>query len=97
MSLKGLKRTPTQEDQNKSIDDFIGGSVKRVNALKVSEQKYKRYTFSLTENVSEQIDELVLDSRLAKANRSIILKAALNQLSKLSKEELQEIVLKELT
>ena len=96
MSLKGLKRTPTQGPQDKSIDDFISGATKRVSELKVSEQKYKRYTFSLTEDVSEQIDELVLDSRVAKANRSIIIKAALNQLQKLSNEELKEIVLKEL-
>ena len=97
MSLKGLKRTPIQESQGKSIDDFISGATKRVSKLKVSEQKYKRYTFSLTEDVSEQIDELVLDSRVAKANRSIIIKAALNQLQKLSNEELKEIVLKEIS
>lgn len=91
-----MKRTPIQEPQDKSIDDFISGASKRVNELKVSEQKYKRYTFSLTEDVSNQIDELVLDSRVAKANRSIIIKAALNQLQKLSSEDIKEIVLKEI-
>ena len=97
MSLKGLKRTPVQEPQDKSIDDFISGATKRVSELKASEQKYKRYTFSLTEDVSNQIDDLVLDSRVAKANRSLIVKAALNQLQKLSNEELKEVVLNELS
>jgi hypothetical protein len=37
----------------------------------------------------------LIDARVAKANRSVILKAALHQLQKLSKEDLQQAVLSE--
>ncbi len=55
----------------------------------------KRYTFSLTEEVNQQIDQLLVNCRVAKANRSIILKAAIHQLENLTAEELQQAVLKQ--
>ncbi|WP_063454707.1 hypothetical protein [Acinetobacter johnsonii] len=96
MALKGLTKSaqePKSTDQK--IEDFISGSTKRVKSLETSQQIYRRFTFSLTEEVSQEIDTLLIDSRVAKANRSIILKAALHQLQKLSKEDLQQAVLNE--
>ena len=96
MALKGLTKS-AQESKNteKKIEDFINGSSKRVKNLECSQQVYRRFTFSLTEEVSKEIDDLLIDSRVAKANRSVILKAALHQLQKLSKEDLQLAVLNE--
>ena len=94
MALKGLKKTEQNSDHD-PIDDFIKGASKRVKKIEPSQQTYRRYTFSLTEDVNQEIDQLVVDCRVAKANRSIILKAALHQLQQLSAEELQQVVLSE--
>lgn len=95
MALKGLKKSEqnTKQDQ---VEDFIKGASKRVKNLKSNQLNYKRYTFSLTEDVNNEIDQLLIDCRVAKANRSIILKAALHQLQKLSFDELQKVVLDEI-
>jgi hypothetical protein len=96
MALKGLTKSAQEsKSTDQKIEDFISGSTKRVKSLETSQQVYRRFTFSLTEEVSQEIDTLLIDSRVAKANRSIILKAALHQLQKLSKEDLQQAVLNE--
>lgn len=97
MALKGLTKS-NQESQSKDqkIEDFINGSSKRVKNLETSQQVYRRFTFSLTEEVNQEIDNLVIDCRIAKANRSVILKAALHQLQKLSPQDLHQAVLDEL-
>lgn len=96
MALKGLTKSAQEsKSTDQKIEDFINGSTKRVKSLEASQQVYRRYTFSLTEEISKEIDDLIVESRVAKANRSIILKAALHQLQKLSPEELQQAVLKE--
>ena len=95
MALKGLKKAD-QESKQQDIDDFISGASKRVKTLEKSQQKYRRLTFSLTEDVDKEIDDLVLNCRVARANRSIIIKAAIHNLKNLSESELQHFVLKEL-
>ena len=96
MALKGLTKSAQQsKSADEKIEEFINGSSKRVKNLEASQQVYRRFTFSLTEEVSKEIDDLLVESRVAKANRSIILKAALHQLQKLSPEELQRAVLEE--
>lgn len=71
MALKGLKKTE-QIDKQQDIDAFISGASKRVKTLEKSQQKYRRLTFSLTEDVDKEIDDLLLNCRVARANRSII-------------------------
>lgn len=96
MALKGLTKAAQESTATeKKIEEFINGSSKRIKSLEASQQVYRRFTFSLTEEVSQEIDNLVVNCRVAKANRSIILKAALHQLQKLSDEELQQAVLRE--
>ena len=92
MALKGLKKSE-QVSNDETIENFIQGATKRVKKIEPSQQNYKRYTFSLTEDVNQQIDTLLVNCRVAKANRSIILKAAISQLQNLSAEELQKVVL----
>ena len=56
MALKGLTKSaqePKSTDQK--IEDFISGSTKRVKSLETSQQIYRRFTFSLTEEVSQEI------------------------------------------
>ncbi|MEG2846948.1 MAG: hypothetical protein RR876_16360 [Acinetobacter sp.] len=95
MTLKGLKKSDQTANQI-SIDDFIKGASNRVKEIEPSQQKYKRFTFSLTEDINKEIDDLVINCRVAKANRSLILKAALHQLTLLSPDELQQVVSKEI-
>jgi S-ribosylhomocysteine lyase LuxS involved in autoinducer biosynthesis len=94
MALKGLKKSEQSSNQDQ-IDNFIQGASKRIKKIEPSQQNYKRYTFSLTEEVNQQIDQLLVNCRVAKANRSIILKAAIHQLEKLTAEELQQAVLEQ--
>ncbi|ENW84987.1 hypothetical protein F908_00188 [Acinetobacter sp. NIPH 284] len=96
MALKGLTKSAQEtKTTEQKIEEFISGSSKRVKNLEASQQVYRRFTFSLTEEVSKEIDDLLVESRVAKANRSIILKAAIHQLQKLSPTELQDVVLEE--
>lgn len=94
MALKGLKKSEQSSNQDQ-IDNFIQGASKRIKKIEPSQQNYKRYTFSLTEEVNQQIDQLLVNCRVAKANRSIILKAAIHQLENLTAEELQQAVLEQ--
>lgn len=97
MALKGLtKASQESKSTDVKIDEFINGSSKRIKSLQLSQQVYRRYTFSLTEEISQEIDDLLINCRVAKANRSVILKAAIHQLQKLSDQELQYIILKEI-
>lgn len=57
-----------------------------------SKVNYIRQTFSLTQEVSDQIDELLVECRVARANRSLIVKAAIRELAKLDGEELNKVV-----
>lgn len=96
MALKGLKREDQTSKNEKLVNDFIAGASKNVQELTPSNSKFQRYTFSLTEDVSEQINDLKVRCRVAKANRSIMLKAAVSQLNTLSDEELHNLIKKEL-
>lgn len=95
MALNGLKKETSVNNNEEAVNDFISGAKKAVDKLTphpVSNAKFKRYTFSLTDDVSVEIDNLKLRCRVAKANRSIILKAAVMQLKNLSDEELQKLI-----
>ncbi len=99
MALKGLRKDEQIPQNERAVNDFISGATRAVQELtpqQSSSAKFQRYTFSLTDDVSEQINDLKVRCRVAKANRSIVLKAAINQLNKLSDEELQAFILKEL-
>lgn len=67
MALKGLKKAD-QDTKQQDIDNFISGASKRVKTLEKSQQKYLRLTFSLTKDVDKEIDDLLVDSKVARAN-----------------------------
>lgn len=95
MALKGLKKAD-QDNRQQDIENFISGASKRIKTLEKSKQKYLRLTFSLTKDVDKAIDDLIVDCKVARANRSIIVKAAIHHLQQLSEEELKNLILKEL-
>jgi len=95
MALKGLKKSE-QADKQQDIESFISGATKRVKTLEKSQQTYRRLTFSLTEDVDQKIDDLLVECKVARANRSIIVKAAIHHLEQLSKDDLQKLILNEL-
>jgi hypothetical protein len=81
------KRRKQQENDLSKIQ--IGASFKSKN---ISNAKFKRYTFSLTEEISEDIDSLTLRSKTRRISRSDIIKLGLNSLNKLSDKEFNETV-----
>ncbi len=95
MALKGLKKSD-QTDKQQDIESFINGASKRIKTLEKSQQKYRRITFSLTEDVDRKIDDLLVECKVARANRSVIVKAAIHHLEQLSEDELQKLILNEL-
>lgn len=96
MSLKGLTKTEVQDNKAAEAQTFIQGANARIQGQtptqKESKATYIRQTFSLTQEVSDQIDELLVECRVARANRSLIVKAAIRELAKLDGEELNRVV-----
>ncbi len=50
-------------------------------------KKYKRYNFSLTEDISKEINKLSLLSRNFRCNRSDVIKASISAFKALSEKE----------
>ncbi len=92
MSLKGLTKTAVQDNKSAEAENFIQGAIARIQGQtliqKESKATYIRQTFSLTQEVSDQIDELLVECRVARANRSLIVKAAIRELAKLDGKSL---------
>lgn len=92
VGLTGLKKKVESSEEDKNLDAFISGADKRVKALEVSDKKFIRCTFSLNEDIHGLIDELVVKSQNARINRSSIVRAAIENLSTYSADELKEIL-----
>lgn len=92
--LNGLKKKTESEVQDDLVNSFISGADKRVKELEPRERKFIRYTFSLTEEVSELIDEMIVRSSNARINRSSIVKVALRALAEKNNEELRNEIVK---
>lgn len=87
--LKGLTKQNSHSDN--AIDTFISGANQRVNDLKPSQQSFKRCTFSLDEETSIAIDELVVRSGHARVNRSSVIKTAVQTLLAMSDEDVKAL------
>ena len=88
--LNGLKKKTESEVQEDLAHSFIAGAEKRIKDLETRERKFIRYTFSLTEEISELIDEMIVRSSNARVNRSNIVKVALKALAEKNNDELRE-------
>lgn len=88
MSLKGLGK-PEREVTAKDVqaEHFIKGAKPRVAALTPSNAKFERCMFSLTAEVSAEIERLSLVPREFRASRSDVVKAAVAAFTELSEAE----------
>lgn len=87
MSLKGLGKEERHVQEIKA-EDFIKGASKRVASLKVSKERtFERCMFSLTHEVSKEIDRLSLVPRDFRASRSDVVKAAIAAFAALPETE----------
>jgi hypothetical protein len=77
-----------QTDKDLSIIQ-TGASLKSKDC---SNAKFKRYTFSLTLDISERIDSLTLRSRTQRITRSDIVKIGTEALNRLDDKEFESIV-----
>ena len=95
--LSGLtKKTNELTDEDKLVETFISGADKRIKNLEVSHKKFVRYTFSLNQELSDLIDELIIKSNSARVNRSSIVRIALESLAERNLEEFKQLVAKNL-
>lgn len=88
MSLKGLGKAD-RESTAKDIqaEQFIKGARQRVTALTPSNAKFERCMFSLTAEVSAEIERLSLVPREFRASRSDVVKAAIAAFTELPEAE----------
>ncbi|WP_111895338.1 hypothetical protein [Acinetobacter sp. MB5] len=93
VGLSGLKKkTEEISEQDQLVENFISGAEKRVKDLEVSQKKFVRCTFSLNEELSQLIDDLIVKSNNARVNRSSIVRIALESLAEQTPEEFQELI-----
>lgn len=89
--IKGLKKGD-RPDVEKDAENFIKGASKRSANTESQKQRkkqvYQRYTFSLTKEVSDDIDKLTLAPRDFRINRSQVVKAGIEVLKGLSETQL---------
>ncbi len=89
--IKGLKKGE-RPDIEKEAASFIKGATERVAQhtppKNTRQKKFERYTFSLTPEVSKDIDTLALVPREFKVNRSEVVKAGIELLKSLPDDEL---------
>ncbi len=91
--LSGLKKkTEEISEQDQLVESFISGAEKRVKDLEVSQKKFVRCTFSLNEELSQLIDDLIVKSNNARVNRSSIVRIALESLAEHTPEQFQELI-----
>ena len=74
--LNGLKKKVEISPEDQLAEVFISGAEKRIRALETKEKKFVRCTFSLNDEVSQLIDELIVKSQNARVNRSSIVRIA---------------------
>lgn len=87
--IKGLKKGDRPKVEAEA-EKFISGAKKRVEntgAVK-RERVYERYTFSLTSDVSKDIDQISYLPSDFRVNRSDVLKAAILLLKSMDKKEI---------
>ena len=84
-----------RKSRKKSINEFISDADSNHNTdYKVNPKKnpYKIYTFSLDEDTSTKIDSLTLKTRTIRANRSEVIRAAINFFDKAEVQELEKYI-----
>ncbi len=86
--LKGLSKGQ-QPRKEEALESFISGAKVKSNSAVQGESRavFKRVTFSLTDQISEEIDRLSLIPRSFRATRSDVVRAGVAALSAMSEEQ----------
>lgn len=84
--LKGLTKGQ-QPSKEETLDSFISGAPLKSNGPTQSAAVFKRVTFSLTDQISEEIDRLSLVPRGFRATRSDVVRAGVAALSAMTEEQ----------
>ena len=79
----------SRRDGKKNLDKRVEEFGKGADKLQ-SQAVFKRYNFSLTEDVSERIDEITMITK--RINRSDVVKAGIEALYRLPKDEQIELL-----
>jgi hypothetical protein len=89
--LGNLKRDDKRRNQEeKELSKIqIGASFKSKDS---SNANFKRYTFSLTKEISENIDSLTLRSKTRRVSRSDIIKIGILSLNRLNNKEIDKYI-----
>lgn len=87
--IKGLRKGD-RPDHERRAEEFISGASPR--QTRAAAPSFKRYTFSLTADVSAEIDQLSLIPRDFRTNRSDVVKAGIEALRQLPETELVELL-----
>ncbi|MFQ5561327.1 MAG: hypothetical protein ACE5FU_12205 [Nitrospinota bacterium] len=89
--IKGLKKGDRPKVEMEA-EEFISGAQKRTEKVgkPKREKVFERYNFSLTSDISKDIDEISYLPSDFRVNRSDVLKAAILLLKSQSKEEIIE-------
>ncbi|NYZ69465.1 hypothetical protein H0A36_25955 [Endozoicomonas sp. SM1973] len=96
--MAGLGKGLTKNEKTNQIEDFIGSATANTQQPKPEKngngraKKHKSYMFSLTKPVSDDIDKISLKPRDFKVSRSEVVKAGIEALKALPKEQLLEIL-----
>lgn len=86
--LKGLKKGERTEVEERA-EAFIAGTAARVSEHRARRPRnFQRYTFSLTPDVSEEMDKLSLVPRTFRASRSDVVKAGVLALQRMPEADL---------
>ena len=87
-----------RKSRKKSASEFINDADTKPNSAQseiMAETKkdaYKIYTFSLDKDTSNKIDALTLKTRNIRANRSEVIRAAVNYFDNASVDELEKCI-----
>lgn len=93
---KGLSKNESSiTDNDAATEDFISGAEKRANRYsrrRVKKKAHKPCIFSLTQEINDDIDKLLLAPKDFKASRSDVIKAGIEVLKGMKKTELVEAI-----
>jgi len=87
-----------RKSRKKNIDEFINDADTKHNSdsatltIEKKKESYKIYTFSLDKDTSDKIDALTLKTRNIRANRSEVVRAAINYFDNADINELEQYI-----
>lgn len=88
VGIKGLKKGDRPKVERQAEKFIAGAASKKTTPRRGQGPRFQRYTFSLTADVSAEIDKLSLVPREFRTSRSDVVKAGVEALKRLPKSDL---------